>query len=741
MKTLARWARQFGLARAVCTVLLFALVPLRVFDPPPLQELRLRTFDLFQVLRPRQQTIRPVAIVDIDEASLKEIGQWPWPRTLVADLITRLKEQGALVIGFDIVFAEPDRMSPAVAAESFRGLDDETRAKLGSLPSNDEVLADAIKHARVVVGQAGSPTLQPRSDAEMALQTGFAFKGPDPTPFLVTFAGLLRNVLPIEQAAAGRGLFSINPERDGIVRRVPLVMEAQGALVPALSLEMLRVLSQTGAIVVHVDPAGDGVQSVAIRGLDVPTDERGQIFVHFNKSDRARYVSAKDVLQRKLSTDRLRGKLVLIGTSAIGLLDLKTTPVEAVMPGVEVHAQILESVLTKSLLVNPAYAIGAELIVAVLFGLAIIVAAPMLSATIVVVLGAFLIAGLIGLSIYLFVAQNLLIDFTYPLISSWLIYLALTFVNYFREQKQRQQIRSAFGFYLSPHMVEQLARSPEKLVLGGEERRMTILFSDVRGFTTISEHYKDDPQGLTRLMNRFLTPLTNAIIERKGTIDKYIGDAIMAFWNAPVDDDEQEVNACDAALAMQERAAALNVELKQEADADGGVYMPLRIGIGLNTGPCVVGNMGSDFRFNYSVLGDTVNVAARLEARTKDYRLPLVIGSRTAEKAKQKFATMEIDLIQVKGKKEPEAVYAVIGRAEVEQDPRCQELCELNATMIASYRKQEWDKALDLINRCREPANSFNVAGLYDMYVERIAAYRADPPPSDWDGVYEAESK
>ena len=269
----------------------------------------------------------------------------------------------------------------------------------------------------------------------------------------------------------------------------------------------------------------------------------------------------------------------------------------------------------------------------------------MLSPTVVVVLGALLIAGLIGFSLYLFVEHNLLIDFTYPLISSWLIYLVLTFVNYFREQKQRQQIRSAFGYYLSPHMVEQLARSPEKLVLGGEERRMTILFSDVRGFTTISEHYKDDPQGLTRLMNRFLTPLTNAIIERKGTIDKYIGDAIMAFWNAPVDDPEQEANACEAALQMLERAETLNGELKSEAEANGGEYMPLRIGIGLNTGPCVVGNMGSDFRFNYSVLGDTVNFASRLEARTKDYRLP--DGHRIAHRGSrqgQKFAIMEIDL-------------------------------------------------------------------------------------------------
>ena len=739
MTRIARWARQFGLARAVCILLLFALVPLRILDPGPLEEIRLRTFDLFQVLRPREQTIRPVVIVDIDEASLKEIGQWPWPRTIVANLITRITQAGAVATGFDIIFAEPDRMSPAVAAESFRGLDEETRAKLSSLPSNDDVLAAAIKQGRVVVGQVGASTPQPRTQTEKKLETGFAILGADPTPYLVTFPGLLRNILPLEQAAAGRGLFSIVPESDGIIRRVPMIMEAQDSLVPALTMEMLRVVTHAGAIQVRTAEAG--VKSVQVPGLVVPTDDRGQIWVHFNKHDPARYVSAKDVLQGNLPPDRLRGKLVLIGTSATGLLDIKTTPVEAAMPGVEVHAQILESVLTKSPLTYPEYAIGAEIVIAVLFGLAIIVAAPMLSASTVIALGVALIAGLIGMSWYFFVENSLLIDFTYPLMSSWLIYLVLTFVNYFREQKQRQQIRSAFGYYLSPHMVEQLAKSPEKLVLGGEERRMTILFSDVRGFTTISEHYKDDPQGLTRLMNRFLTPLTNAIIERKGTIDKYIGDAIMAFWNAPVDDGDQEANACDAALEMQARAQALNVELKREAETNGGVYMPLRIGIGLNTGPCVVGNMGSDFRFNYSVLGDTVNVASRLEARTKDYRLPLVIGSRTAEKAKEKFATMEIELIQVKGKKEPEAVFAVLGRAGAEQEPGWTELRELNARMLENYRKQNWDEALSLIARARKVRDGFDVSGLYDMYVERIEAYRANPPPPDWDGVYEAESK
>ena len=740
MKRIARWARSFGIARAVCILLLFALVPLRIADPLPLEELRLRTFDLFQVMRPREQTMRPVVIADIDEASLKEIGQWPWPRTVIADLVTKLRENGAVAVGFDVLFAEPDRMSPAVAANSFRGLDAETREKLAALPSNDAVFAEAINKAGgVIVGQAGGATPTPRDDAEATIHTGFAIRGPDPRPFLVTFPGLLRNIPPIEQAAAGRGLFSIDPERDGIVRRVPVVMDAQDGLVPSLTMEMLRVVSRSSAILIRTDQTG--VRTVALPGLEVPTDKNGQFWVHFNRHDPARYVSAADILNGRAPPDRFRGRLVLIGTSAVGLLDIKTTPVEPAMPGVEVHAEILENVLTKSLLSSPGYAIGAEIIAAVVFGLAIIIAAPMLPAAIVAALGAILIAGLIGISWYFFIAHHLLIDFTYPLISCWLIYLVLTFVNYFREQQQRQQIRHAFGFYLSPPLVEQLAQSPEKLVLGGEERRMTILFSDVRGFTTISEHYKDDPQGLTHLMNRFLTPLTNAIIERKGTIDKYIGDAIMAFWNAPLDDDDHEANACDAALEMLSRAVELNVELKREAEATGGVYMPLRIGIGLNSGPCVVGNMGSDFKFNYSVLGDTVNLASRLESRTKDYRLSLVIGSRTAERAKERFAVMEIDLIQVKGKKQPETVFTVLGRSEVAEDPRCNQLCDLNAQMLAAYRTQQWEEAERVIERCLKIAGHFGVDGLYEMYLERIAVYRADPPPPDWTGIYEAESK
>ena len=739
MRTLARWARRFGLTRAICVLLLFALVPLRILDPAPLEEIRLRTFDFYQSLRPRETVSRPVVVVDIDEASLKELGQWPWPRTIVADLVTQLSQLGAAAIAFDVIFAEPDRMSPSIAATSFRNLDDDTRNKLRSLPSNDEVLAEAIQRSRVVVGQVGSATPVPRSETEAALQTGFAVKGPDPTPFLVTFAGLLRNVPAIEQAAAAHGVFSILPERDGIVRRVPIIMQAQGAMVPSLSIELLRVVTNSGAILVRTDQAG--VQSVAVPGLEVSTDQNGRFWVHFNRHDPARYISAKDVLQGRVPRDRVEDKLVLIGTSAVGLLDVKTTPVSAAMPGVEVHAQVLESTLTNSLLTYPNYAIGAELLVAVLVGLAIIVAAPMLRASTVIALGAILVAALIGASWYLYSQYNLLIDFSYPLMSTLFVYLTLIFVNYFKEQKQRQQIRAAFGYYLSPALVEQLARSPEKLVLGGEERKMTILFSDVRGFTTISEHYKHDPQGLTRLMNRFLTPLTNAVIERNGTIDKYIGDAIMAFWNAPLDDASHEKDACDAALDMLARVDVLNWEREREASDNNIAFTPIMMGIGINSGRCTVGNMGSDLRFQYTVMGDTVNLASRIESLTRQYNLSILIGSRTAAAVREQFALLEIDSVRVKGKTEPEVIYTVLGRADVAQSA---EFCSLQShwgSLLAFYRNQDWTGALKGIEECRSACKSFGLSGLLDTFSRRIRHLHEDPPGADWDGVFTAESK
>jgi adenylate cyclase len=733
--SIVRW---FGVRRTVGVSWLVALIVLRIIDPGPMEELRLRSFDFYQLLKPRAVTARPVVIVDIDEQSLKAFGQWPWPRTLVADLVTRLRDYHVVATGFDVIFAEPDRLSPELAVATFRNLDEETREKLRRLPNHEDIFAQAISRARVVLGQSGVSAAQLAQQNTGGPVTGFAVRGPDPSDFLVTFAGLLRNVPKLEEAAAGRGLVTINSERDGIVRRVPLVMKAGDQLVPSLTLEMLRVVTNAGAILVKANEAG--VQSVVVPGLEIATDENAQLWLYFSEHDPARFVSAKDVIEGRVPADRLAGKLALIGTSAVGLLDLKTTPVDRAMPGVEVQAQVLESMLTRSALLHPNYATVVELAVALVFGALIIVMAPIMSAVSLLFLGGAIAVALLAGSWWLFAWEGMLLDVTFPLWSSFFIYMILVFVNYVREQADRRRIRSAFSQYLSPTLVEQLAGSPEKLVLGGEDRVLTILFSDVRGFTTISETYKDDPHGLTTLMNRLLTPLTNAIIDRKGTIDKYMGDAVMAFWNAPLDDPAHEVNACAAALDMMDRIAQLNREREEEAREHGRTFIPIKIGVGLNTGRCVVGNMGSDLRFQYTVLGDSVNLASRLEGQTKNYGVPILIGSQTARAAKD-FAMVEVDLIRVKGKMEPEHVYAVVGRPEVAGSGEFQKARELVTELVRNYRQQQWDLALRAIEAGRAVCPAFDLGELLDLYFERIREFQINPPPAGWNGVYVSETK
>jgi len=746
MKRLRSWwrwfTRKFGLARVLCLLMLMGFAALRLFDPAPVREIRVRTFDTFQLINPRVKKIKPVTIVDIDEKSLARLGQWPWPRTTIADMITDLTNLGAVVIAFDVVFSEPDRLNPDIAARTMRDLDEVTRSKLRELPSNDQVLADAIGRSRVVLAEAGTPDARLESDESLPF-TPFATLGKeiDPVLFLDQFAGLLRNVPVIETAAAGRGLINIVPERDGIVRRVPMVLQAQGHTMPSLSLEILRVVTGTPTILLTSNDAG--IKSIRLKGLEIPTDAHGQLWVHFARQDSARsiYVSAADVLDNTAPADRIKGKLVLIGTSAAMLNDIKTTPVSPAMPGVEIHAQILESALTGGFESQPNYGLTLEFFAAVLAGLFVIAFAPNMGPARLVGVGALFATLLIGTSWYAYQYHRLLLDFTYPLMSTTAIYLTLIFSSFVREQAQRRQIRSAFGQYLSPAFVEQLAQSPEKLKLGGEEREMTIMFSDMRGFTSISETYKDDPQGLTALMNRFLTPLTNAILARRGTIDKYMGDAVMAFWNAPLDDKEHQINACNAAIDMLEQIDELNKARAEEAKAGGPTYVPLNIGVGLNTGNCVVGNMGSDTRFNYSVFGDSVNLASRLEGQTKEYGFPIIVGSRTALAVKDHFAILELDFIMVKGKTEPEVIYAIAGREDVALSERFQRLRNLTIEMLACYRNRDWDGALGAIERGRKTDQAHALEYLYNLYQARIQAYKQDPPPEDWNGAYQLLTK
>jgi adenylate cyclase len=732
-RRLWRFARRFGFARVLALALLVSLAALRISDPYVVEELRLKAFDAFQVIEPRQKTARPVTIVDIDEASLAKYGQWPWPRTLVADLVTALARLGAIVVAFDVMFPEPDRLNPDIAAGTFRNLDDETRARLRELPSNDQLLARAVRNGRVVLGESGLPSPVRQSD-QAPSTTGVAMLGGDPQPFLFEFPGLLRNIPILEEAAAGRGVITIRPERDGIVRRVPMVVVAQGAIMPSLSFEILRVVTGSDTMLIKSNPAG--VTAVAVKGFEVPTDANAQLSVHFAPHDRSIYVSAADVIEGRSPPEAIARKLVLIGTSAAGLLDTKTTPIDRVIPGVEIHAQMIESMLSRSLLWQPSNGIGAELIAAAVLGLLIIWLVPLFGPKVLLAFGTLIVLFLVGTSWYFFAQHRLLIDFTYPVTSSLLIYLTLVFSSYVREQKQRRQIRSAFGQYLSPSLVEELVQSPERLVLGGEQREMTFMFSDVRGFTTISEYYERDPQGLTRLMNRFLTPLSNAILDHKGTIDKYMGDAIMAFWNAPLNDDAHQINACKAALDMLDRLAALNRELEEEARDNGRQFFPLNVGIGLNTGICVVGNLGSTVHFDYSVLGDSVNIASRLENQSKVYGFPIIAGAHTALAAATEIAILEIDLVVVKGKSEAEPVYAVVGRKDAYDGDEFRSMHSLMVEILKCYRGRDWSGALKVIEDGRRNGSAARLGPIFELYAERIRQFQSSPPPEGWDGAY-----
>ena len=707
---------------------------MRVWDPPPVQELRLRTFDLFQLVDPRHKTVRPVTIVDIDDRSLAKFGQWPWSRTRIADMIINLTNNGAVAIGFDVVFSEPDRLNPDLVANQMRYLDDATRMKLRELPSNDQILSEAIKRSHVVLGETGLPEVESELDKTLPF-TGVATVGEEGAEkFLFEFPGLLRNVPVIEKVAAGRGLFSIKTERDGFIRRVPMIMRAQGNIMPSLSLEILRVVTGTPTLLVRTDKTG--IRAIRLKGVEIPTDKNGQLWVHYARRDPSIYVSAADVLDNTVPPSKIAGKLVLIGTSAAGLNDIKTTPVSSTMPGVEIHAQVLESVLSGAVISQPNYALGVELLAALIIGILVIIFTPNLGPVRLVLAGAMFAAVLIGTSWFFYWKSRYLIDFTYPLLSTTAIYLTFIFSSFVREQRQRVQIRGIFAQYMSPVLVEQLAQSPEKVVLGGEERELTIMFSDVRGFTTISESYKHDPQGLITLMNRFLTPLTDVIIEEKGYVDKYMGDAIMAFWNAPLDDAEHQVNACEAAIQMLEKIDVVNKEREQEAADGGHVYIPLNVGIGLNTGIGVVGNMGSDLKKNYSVLGDSVNLASRLEGQTKEYGFPIIVGSRTALAAKDKFAILELDFIMVKGKSEPEVIYAIAGREDVMQSAAFQRLRNITIEMLGCYRNRDWQGAQDAIERGRRSEDADTLEKLFKLYEARIKEFRDNPPGEGWTGAY-----
>ncbi len=725
---------------------------LRYADPPAVEQLRLAVFDEYQRLKPRVWSEADVRIIDIDDRSLERLGQWPWPRTIHASLLDRLGDLGAAAVAFDVLFAEPDRTSPSriVPLWTRAAGDIDLVALAARLPDHDRVLARVAAEVPTVLAMQltdGSGARRP------ALKWGMVVLGHDPRPFLPAFSGAVASLPELEAAAAGQGSINASFDRDGVVRHAPLFWRLKGGetvteeVFPSLVAEVLRVAQGKDASTYAIKTAGGsgetafgantGISQVRIGQMIAPTDLSGRLWLYDTGFVRERFIPAWEILEGGFDRGRVEGKILLVGTSAAALKDLRATPLNPVAAGVEIHAQALEQIILGEFLTRPDWMTGAEYFWLLLFGGALALLLPLWGAAWCAVVAGAGIAVSLGASWAAFDRLGWIADPVYPSLAVLLLYLTQSFVLYLRTEAERRQVRGAFGRYLSPAVVERLARDPSSLRLGGETRAMTLLFCDIRGFTSISETLEADE--LTRFINRFLTPMTDIILRCGGTIDKYMGDAIMAFWNAPLDDPDHAANAARAALEMTARLAPLNAAWQAEALAAGRAYRAVAIGVGLNSGPCCVGNVGSEQRFDYSVLGDTVNLASRLEGQSKTYGVSIVAGEFTVAEAPE-MAWLELDRIRVKGKDHAVRIYALLGDEAIAAEPWFRLVHIAQGAMLAAYRDQEWSQAQAALDRVREAAGG-RFDELCALYERRIDTFLESPPPADWDGVYTAADK
>ncbi|MCO5097795.1 MAG: adenylate/guanylate cyclase domain-containing protein [Rhodocyclaceae bacterium] len=689
-----------------------------------------------------------VVILDIDEKSLGEIGRWPWGRDRVSQLVTKLFDQhGIALLGLDVVFAEPDESSGLKVLERLAkgDLKDSTQfqsalKELRPQLDHDGLFAETLKGRPVILGYY----LSGRSDGVSSgalpppvLPEG-SFTGRN-IPFTV-WANHGGNLAEFQKAALSGGHFNPLVDFDGISRRVPLLAEYKGEYYEALSLAMVRALIGQPKVVPWF-PEDRWFSSKGYQGMEaidlpttsgtlrIPVDENVAALIPYRGYQGSfRYISIADIMADRIKPGELKGKIALIGTTAPGLLDLRATPVGEAYPGVEIHANLITGMLDGAIKLKPPYILGAEVVLLLLTGLAMVLLLPLLSP---------LRATLASLLVLLFILTVNLVFWHYgnlvlPLGSSVLMVLVLFALNmsygYFVESRAKRQFTELFGQYVPPELVEEMSRNPESYSMEGRKAELTVLFSDVRGFTTISEGLS--PENLVRLMNIYLTAMTELLRKNRGTVDKYIGDAVMAFWGAPVADADHARHAVITAMEMQAALPAVNRTLAQHG------WPELHIGVGVNTGEMTVGDMGSTVRQAYTVMGDAVNLGSRLEGITKQYGVGILVGE-TTRKAIKDIVFREVDRVQVKGKEEPVAIYEPLG-LEGDVGKAVLEEVKLWNQALRSYRAQDWDQAeVALLNLSRMAPER----GLYGKYMERVAHLRKAPPEADWKGVWKFETK
>ncbi len=697
-----------------------------------------------QLTMPRTVDER-IVILDIDERSLKEEGRWPWSRDRLALLMDKLFDKyGVAVVGFDVVFAEKDessglRILQKIGQAQLKN-DAQFQATLAQIRPQleyDRLFADKIRNRNVVLGYY------------LTNQDGIHISGVLPKPIFpagafknrpisfTSWNGYGANLPELQQAAASGGHFNPLVDFDGEVRRIPMLVEHGGAYYESLSLAVVRTLFGQPELLpgfAEGNTSGYGglewlELDAAVGRLIIPVDDDVSTFVPYRgRQGSFRYISAADVLHDRVEIPQLENKIILVGTTAPGLLDMRSTPVAEVYPGVEIHANMIAGILDQNLKEHPAYMLGAEVVWLLLIGITLSFLLPKLSPAKAILLSVFMFAATQGLSLLAWQHGNLLFLVANSLVMITLLFALDMSYGYFVESRTKRQITGLFGQYVPGELVEEMAEHPESVSMEGDSREMTILFSDVRGFTSISEGL--DPKELTLLMNEFLTPLSRVVHQHRGTVDKYMGDCIMAFWGAPLPDANHARNAILAGIEMQAALKALQPHFKKRG------WPEIRIGVGINTGRVSVGNMGSEVRVAYTVMGDAVNLASRLEGITKQYGVGIIVGENTRDIVSD-FVYRELDHVRVKGKDKPVAIYEPIGlSAEVSQ--AIKDEVDLFHQMRRLYCQQDWDQVeLQLATLQRMSPDT----ALYRIYAERVAYFRRNPPATDWDGVFVFQTK
>jgi adenylate cyclase len=668
------------------TAVLFSV--LRIYDPYPVEILRLKGLDYYQKTQEVKKS-ELFTIIELDELSLEQNGQWPWKRDIISKYIEKAYINGAALVVVPILFAEEDRLG------------------------GDEIFAQYLQALPVVTAQSASI----QGKGKLVEQRVMAIGSVEVTDWLYDYPNGIGPIDIVANYAAGVGMTVTAPELDGVVRRMPLMIQVKGEVYPTLPLEVLRVAGGDKGYQIKTDYAG--VNAIRLRNVGTfKTDENARVWINFDTEFDKISVTSED-------WSKVNGRIAVIALTAEGLSNSVATPI-AVSNGHELNMQVIETLYNDNTLIRPVEATLYEIALTLILSLLLTLCAL----NFLWVINGILISVTVILLPYfgynLFETQNLLIDFTYPVYSLFIVFTIAIFLRFIHEYKGKMQIKKQFEHYLAPEIVKKLQKNPDMLKLGGDTQELSILFSDIRGFTTISEQFKDNPQNLTNLINRYLTPMTYLVMESGGTIDKYIGDALMAFWNAPIEGDKisHRVRSIETSLKMFDKLEELNEELKKEDKKE------LAIGVGINTGNVVVGNMGSDQRFDYTCLGDAVNLSARLEGQTKSYGVKILLGQETIKHVEDKFKFIELDKIAVKGKKEGVHIYTVLNEPFNYIK---------HVSFLKHYKNRDWVKALVLVSEIIDDGTPLEF--YYKMMKERILELEQNDPGPDWDKVYRATSK